>query len=200
MLIYPDPSNGPLGHVPVAMQERRFLELRAHLAEQGIQIVDGNETVVVLNLRNLAAANGTIARGQQALYAALESLNTVRVDCEPQDVQYCCGNNVLSHGVARGLEAGVPTLVQLLTAIQPDELFANLERATDFICNDRFVDNDGVQEQLNRGAEDDLYRAGLIAAPIKYVEPPDPYALNANTCWEPADVLPWRSPFDPDEV
>ncbi len=178
------------------MRERRTAEFIEQLAADGVQITGGDDNVVLISLRNLALANGSRERGQAALYSALNTLRAVRIDIEPQDVHYIFGQNVISQAIARGLESGIPGLVSLLTSVEPDELYDRLEAASAFIFNDHAPDNQQVRDYLERGAEQDLYNSGLTAAPIRYVDPPDPYAAKPNTFWEPDEVKPWKSPFD----
>lgn len=201
MIVYPDPYNAPLRDVPEAMRERRFVALHQQLRDQGIEIVTGSDTVVVLNLRNIAVANGSIERGREVLYAALEGLRAVRVDLEVGDIAYILGNNFISHAVARGLQSAVPQLVHLLTSIVPDELFDNLEKASAFVFNDRFED-ERVQATLNDGARRDLFQHGLVESPHEgyrdglHWQQPEPPPLPREF---QQDVAPWKNPFDNDE-
>jgi hypothetical protein len=184
------------------MRDRRLVEFAESLAGQGVEITGGNDTVVLLNLRHLATKNGSISRGQAALYSALETLHALRVDVEEMDVAYILGNNMISHAIARGLESGIPALSKLLTSIAPEELFANLELASAFIFEDRHS-NPAVQAQLNDAARRDLFAAGLLDSPTEshrdwmQVNEPAPPPLPREFQTNP---LPWRSPFDTDEV
>ena len=100
-------------------------------------------------------------KGQAALYSALELLRAVRVDLEPVDISYILGNNFISHGIARGLESSISPLVLLLTSLEPDELFSNLEQASAFVMSDRHPD-ENVQNRLNQAARWDLFSQGLL--------------------------------------
>jgi hypothetical protein len=210
MIAFIDPHRAPLANVPSALQERKLTELAQSLSERGINLVGGDEDRVFLNLRNLALANGSLERGQQALYAALEELACVRVDVELADITYLLGSNVESLAVTRGLEAGVPTLVRLLTSIEPSELFENLDKATAFIYQDRATD-EGVHQQLMAGAAGDLLRSGIIGESVhdinalgydQWLTPPeDPLLQNLDAyARSREDVQPFRSSWDVDEI
>jgi hypothetical protein len=210
MIAFIDPYRAPLRDVPSALHERKLNELAQSLSGRGINLVGGDEDRVFLNLRNLAIANGSLERGQQTLYAALEELACVRVDVEIADVGYLEGQTIESHAIARGLEAGVPTLVSLLTSISPEELFTNLTKASAFIYNDRVSDN-GVHQQLMAGAAGDLLRSGLIGESAgdvnaltyrDFLEPPqDPMLSNLDQYARErgGDVQPFKSSWDQDE-
>lgn len=210
MIAYIDPYRAPLRDVPAAMQPRRMEELSQRLEQRGIVIVGGDNDRIFLNLRNLAITNGSLDRGQQAIYAALEELACIRVDCETQDIGYLHGQNVESHAIARGLEAGVPTLISLLTSIEPSELFENLNKASAFIYQDRASDD--VHERLKAGAAGDLLRSGLIGESagdinaLRYAEflesPPDPFLVNLDQYARERgnDAAPFKSDWDLDEL
>jgi hypothetical protein len=182
------------------MRERRFNELSNQLAESGVQIVGGDDNVVLLNLRNLAAQNGSIQRGQAALYEVLQALRAVRVDVEPGDLAYLWGNNVESHAIARGLESGVQALVNMLTSIEPDEVFDRLGQAAAFIYTDH-IDDDRARGILNIAASNDLAAHGFVDSGWETYrdgldwKDPEPREIPAEF---QQSVRPYRSPFDTD--
>jgi hypothetical protein len=75
--------------------------------------------VVVLSLRNLASANGSLERGRHELVNMLRELNADTV--EPADIEYLNGRDIFTHAIGRGLESEVPGLVNLLHDIPCDE-------------------------------------------------------------------------------
>jgi hypothetical protein len=214
MICFIDPQQAPLRNVPSALQERKITELAQSLSERGIQLVGGDEDRVYLNLRGLALANGSIERGQQTLYAALEELACVRIDCEAQDAGYVLGQGIVAHSISRALESGTPAVVSLLTCIEPHELFTNLDRAWTYICGDGIVlrrGSDGsadpnsawLQEQLRMGAENDLRAHGLLDGPAdtSWMEPAvDPLTVGLDEyARSRSDIAPFRSSWDQDE-
>jgi hypothetical protein len=214
LICFIDPQQAPLRNVPSALQERKITELAQSLSERGINLVGGDEDRVFLNLRNLSLAAGSIERGQQTLYAALEELACVRADCEVQDIGYVLGQGIVAHSISRALESGTPAVVSLLTCIEPHELFGNLDRAWTHICGDGIVlqrGSDGnvdpnsawLQEQLRVGAENDLIAHGLLDGreDTSWLDPPvDPLTVGLDEyARSRSNIAPFRSSWDQDE-
>ena len=207
MIVYPDPNHAPLQNVPTAMRERRLHELAQRLEDSGIILMGGTDTVVYLNLRELARKNGTIQHAQVALIAALGELRAVRVDVEASDVAYIIGNSIDAHAISRAIESGATPVCRALQSIEPDEIFSGIERALAHIYNDRVDEStdDGrwLGDQLRQGAAADLVSSGLIKGDAtesyrQFLEP-KPEVLPELPASFQAEVKPWKSPFDLDE-
>ena len=184
------------------MQERRANQLIAQLAERGIVVVGSGPSHIEVNLRELAAKNGTAERGKAALIETLDLLGCDRVDTEPGDIAYLRGGqDVIGHAISRGLESDIAPLKDALTSVSPDELFDGLDKAESFIWNDKSPSPE-FMDFLKSGAETDLRHHGIMSGPTG-----DPYAFLQPTPepeppkspWE-SDPLPYRSPFDRDEI
>jgi hypothetical protein len=205
VIIYIDPSNAPLAGITESMRDRRTAEFVEALSNQGIEIVGGTETAVLLNLRHLATKAGTLARGQATLISALEELRAVRIDVEAGDLAYINGQNVDSHAISRALESGTPAVCRALQSIEYFELFDGIDKARSFIYNDRVDTSDEngrwLNEQLRQGAERDLQAAGLLSGRPDYAD-----FLDAKPEVAPPDLpapfrtsdTAWVSPFDVD--
>ncbi len=203
MICFPNPDDRPFKHVPAPMRQRSLNTVIDDLREQGmvLSFFNDDDSMIHLNLRGLAVATGGLERGRVALYDTLSVLHIVRVDVEPQDIAYLLGANAISHGLSRALQSRIEPFASLLTSIEVDELFTNLERATAALFEDRHPD-EAVQQRLNAAARHDLpahgllgdssenYRAAIDNVP-EHVPPPLPREFQQ-------EVAPWRSPFDTD--
>ena len=177
MVVYPDLNNAVLSQVPTALQPRKTVELIEGFAANGLTVTLVNDEIVRLNLRGLALMNGSLEHGQQALYEALALLRATCVDVESSDVPYLLDNNEFTLAISRRLVNRDPQIQRLLTSVEPDELFSNLDAAVGLVTND-------VNESADLSYRDCL----------EWSEPaPPPLPREFE-----ADVAPWRSPFDTD--
>jgi hypothetical protein len=175
------------------------------LAARGVEVIgDGpNQDQIEVSLRNLALANGSVARGKQALVEILNELSASSVSLAAQDVDYINGpGDMFSHVTARGLESQIPCVADLLTDIPADDdgsipLFSRLNQAEVAAFNDRIPD--GADESIfERGAERDLIGQGYLTNAGDYrawMEPRPEVLPDYPEGWR-ADPLPYRSIFD----
>lgn len=205
MICFIDKDNAPLKDVTPSMLDRRTNELAQQLESEGIQLTGGGDGFVTLGLRQLALKNGSIERGQVTLIAALEGLCVVRVDIEPADVGYIIGNSVDSVAISHALASGVEPVCRALQNVEISEIFDGFDRARNFIYSDRVdtstADGSWVAEQLQRGAESELQRAGLLPGATNYADFLEPrYEAEPHELPPSFQTAPegWRSPFDVD--
>ena len=145
-------------------------ELVASLSARGVDIVGGGPGIIVVNLRNLAIANGSLENGKRELLNILRELNVDAVTLQPEDASYLMGANVLSHSIGRGLESSSEGLERLLCDVPITEgetggdaipLFDRLDQACDFVMNDRLPTGANA-EIVRRGVERDLFANNLL--------------------------------------
>jgi hypothetical protein len=205
LLAYPNEKRPPLAHIPAALRERSLNETFDRLEGEGINCVgETPDGALRLDLSELTLRSGSVARGQQALYAALDSLNIARVDLSPGDVIAILGKQPYAWAVARAAESGIAGVANLLHSITPEEIFDRLEEAQTFVANDRVSDDDPqaafLKAHYSRGAAADLQAHGMLDGPID-----DSYAHFLEPTVESVpelpkefqgDLKPWRSPFN----
>lgn len=205
MLAYPNEKRPPFAHVPTALHERHLDEVFTRLSTEGIHCVgETPDGALRLDLSELTLRSGSVARGQQALYAALDSLNIARVDLSPGDVIAILGKQPYAWAVARGLESGIAGVANLLHSLTPEEIHDRLEEAQTFVSNDR-VDEDDPQATFlkahySRGAAADLKANGLLDGPIddsysRFLEPVVESVPELPKAFQ-AEIASWRSPFN----
>jgi hypothetical protein len=167
MLAHVDKNNPPFNstnpsapnYIPVAQAERHGREIFEGLAKLGITLVGADGQDFVFSLAPTA---------REHVYQVLEDLHVVSVTLEPADIIPLGGANAFSQGVARGLQARVPALLELLSGIRPEEIFSALDSAIAFVVNDRPAPsgnaaNDAwLRDHYARGAEADLLACGLL--------------------------------------
>lgn len=206
MLAWPNEHQPPFLNVPAALHERHFRELTTRLAAEGIVITgETPDGAFQIDISNLAQHAGSMAQCHANLYSALDGLNIARVDLSPSDVIALKGNHALWWGVARGLEANVPSIVRLLREITPAEIFENLEAAAGFVINDKTPETDEhgqwLASQLRNAAAADLKAAGLLNGDASdsyrdFLDPKPEREVPELPEQYRAEVKPYQSPFD----
>jgi hypothetical protein len=171
MIIGIDPSKAPLRkYQSDHLKQIKYRELAANLESRGVKIVHVGATAIRVNLRGLLQSAGTLQAAQREIMTVLHELGADSVNIEAEDVEYLSGRDVMSHAIARGLEAGVKPLEAILQDIPLTEdgdgqdvvpIFDRLDRAAHFIATDQ-TPAGADEELLRRGAEADLHRAGLL--------------------------------------
>lgn len=145
-------------------------ELTENLAARGVEIVGGGDGVVVLNLRNLIPANGTVDSAKFELMQILRELQADGVTFEASDPEYILGKGITAHMLGRGIESSLPGLQRILSDIPINEheigenvvpIFDRLDEATLYAATDRIPEG-ANEEMIRRHATYDLYSAGLI--------------------------------------
>jgi hypothetical protein len=204
-----DPARAPLARYNSQhLKEIKLKELTNALAAKGVELVRAGASSVELSLRNLIPANGTLHAAQVALMEVLQMLGADSVSLTAADLIYIGGNDVFTHSIARGLEANVEGLRDILTDIPVDEddgvtlpIFNRIDRAAHFVVNDRHSSEE-VNARLRAGAERDLQHNGLLDANNTYAEFLEP-RQDADPAPLPRDFQtqpkPYRSIFDREE-
>jgi hypothetical protein len=204
------PSKAPLAkYDSLTLKQIKMDELTRSLAQRGVEIIGGGGTVIELNLRGLVEASGTVRNAQRTLMQTLQELGADAVSLTPADIDYMGMRDAFSFGVMRGLESGVPAIVEQLTDIPISEdcfgdealpIFDRISDAQAFVTNDS-TGNAELDEHLRNCAAADMRLHGVVPAddydgyhdflePKPDVEPPP---LPAGFQTSPRS---YRSPFD----